>query len=63
MCGSKYEDRMTKKENACLMESLGLRSIRRRDTKREREDTENYIKKCSNSMYMSVFNEHLLYKS
>ena len=34
-----------------------------REREREREYTENYIKKCSNSMYMSVFNEHLLYKS
>ena len=36
-CGSKYEDRMTKEENAGLMESLVLRSIRGRDKERERQ--------------------------
>ena len=37
---------------------------REREREREREYTENSIfKKGSNSMYMSVFNEHLLYKS
>ena len=37
---------------------------RERERERERENTENYIPKiCSNSMYMCVFNEHLLYKS
>ena len=69
MCGSKYEDRMTKKENAGLMESLGLRSIRGRERERERERIhrkKNYIQKAltrCNTQYMCVFNEHVLYKS
>ena len=57
------EGRNQKERNAGLMESLGLRSIRERDRERERKYTEDYMQKCSNSMYMCVFNEHLLYKS
>ena len=45
MCGSKYEDKMTKKENAGLMESLGSRNIRGRDKERERKYREGYIQK------------------
>ena len=53
-CGSKYEDKKTKKENAGLMESLDLRTVRRRDTEREREH-KNYIsKRYSISMQHSI---------
>ena len=59
---------MTEKKNAGVMESLGLRSIRRRDKERERErEHKNYIQKDTeslyNTLYMCAFNEHVLYKS
>ena len=51
-----------KKENAGLMESLELRTVRGRERERERERERNteklYYKKCSHFSTMCVFNTH-----
>ena len=55
-----------KERETGLMESLGSRSIRRRDRVREKHRKKLYSEKYSISMcalYIRVFNEHVLYKS
>ena len=65
-----YGNRLEEERYTGLMESLGSRSIRGRERERERErgkHRKNSIKKILNlyecSLYIHVFNEHVLYKS
>ena len=53
-----------KKENVGLMESLELCTVRGRERERERKHRKLYPKNSnSNTLYMCVFNAHVLYKS
>mgnify|MGYP000621446097 CR=1 FL=1 len=53
-----------KKENAGLMESLELRTVRGRDRERERKHRKLYSKTLTQyTVYVCVFNAHVLYKS
>ena len=53
-----------KKENAGLMETLELRTVRRRDRERERKQKTLYFKKLLlKNIHMCVFNAQVLYKS
>ena len=62
-CGSKYEDKNQKERKRGFNGSLELRTVRGRDTERERErtqETKKLYSKNSNSIsiHVCVFNAH-----
>ena len=62
-CGSKCEDRKTERRKTQVQWRAWTYAQYAGETERERERKHRKLYfKNSNSMYMSVFNEHVLYK-